>query len=163
MSLPTLNLAEFNIPEADLAEINAALLVLETKFKPHFVSLTDEQRSSFTKMGSREQLVRTAVIAAEQNADSLPAAIGTANAVADVAALDKYRPLFNRIKNLAEGCEDTEMAIGIDLINFALRVYGQLKLSASDSLKGLLVELGRFFAGGRRAAPKPAVTTAGAS
>ena len=57
---------------------------------------------------------------------------------------------------LAEGCDDSEMAIGIDLMNFALRVYGQLKLSAPDSLKGLLDDLGRFFGTGRRsAAPDP--------
>jgi hypothetical protein len=50
------------------------------------------------------------------------------------------------------------MAIGIDLMNFALRGYGQLKLSASDSLKGLLESLANFFGGGRRPpllAPKP--------
>ena len=72
-------------------------------------------------------------------------------AVADVVSLDKYRPLFARVQALAEGCDDTEMAIGIDLMNFALRVYAQLKLSAADSLKGLLESLGSFFGGGRRA------------
>jgi hypothetical protein len=75
-----------------------------------------------------------------------------------MAALDKYRPLFARVQTLAEGCDDTEMALGIDLMNFALRVYGQLKLSASDSLKGLLDSLSGFFGSGRRtpaATPKP--------
>lgn len=101
-----------------------------------------------------------AVTAAQQNSGDLPASIGTAAAVADVVALDKYRPLFARVHALAEGCDDTEMAIGIDLMNFSLRVYGQLKLSASDSLKGLLDSLGSFFGGGRRAAaPAPAVAT----
>ncbi len=158
MALQNINLASLNIPDADLTQIEASLLVLETKLKPHFVSLTAEQRSSFTKMGTREQLVRQAVTAAQQNSGDLPASIGTAAAVADVTALDKYRPLFARVQALAEGCDDTEMAIGIDLMNFALRVYAQLKLSASDSLKGLLDSLGSFFGGGRRAAaavPKP--------
>ena len=157
MALPIINLADLEIPDADLTQIEAALLVLETKLKPHFVTLTAQQRSSFTKMGTREQLVRQAVTAAQQNAGDLPASIGTAGAVADVVALDKYRPLFARVQALAEGCNDTEMAIGIDLMNFALRVYGQLKLSASDSLKGLLDSLGSFFGGGRRAAA-PAAT-----
>jgi hypothetical protein len=157
MALPIINLADLEIPAADLAEIEAALLVLETKLKPHFVPLTAQQRSSFTKMGTREQLVRQAVTAAQQNSNDLPASIGTAGAVADVAALDKYRPIFARVHALSEGCDDTEMAIGIDLMNFSLRVYGQLKLSASDSLKGLLDSLGSFFGGGRRSVvpPKP--------
>lgn len=158
MPLPVINLADLEIPESDLTQIEAALLVLETKLKPHLVTLTTEQRSSYTKMGTREQLVRQAVTAAQQNSGDLPASIGTAGAVADVAGLDKYRPLFARVQKLAEGCDDTEMAIGIDLMNFSLRVYGQLKLSASDSLKGLLDSLGGFFGGGRHAAvvvPKP--------
>jgi hypothetical protein len=158
MTLPIINLADLKIPDADLAQIEAALLVLETKLKPQLIPLTTQQRSSFTKMGTREQLVRQAVTAAQQNPNDLPASIGTAAAVADVASLDKYRPLFARVQALAEGCDDTEMAIGIDLMNFALRVYGQLKLSASDSLKGLLDSLGNFFGGGRRTAaagPKP--------
>lgn len=153
MALPIINLAALDIPAADLTQIEAALLVLETKLKPHLIPLTALQRSNFTKMGTREQLVRQAVTAAQQNSGDLPASIGTAGAVADVVSLDKYRPLFARVQALAEGCDDTEMAIGIDLMNFALRVYGQLKLSASDSLKGLLDSLGSFFGGGRRATP----------
>ena len=155
MALPIINIAALDIPAADLTQIEAALLVLETKLKPHLVSLTAQQRSTFTKMGTREQLVRQAVTAAQQNSGDLPASIGTAGAVADVVSLDKYRPLFARVQSLAEGCDDTEMAIGIDLMNFALRVYGQLKLSASDSLKGLLDSLGSFFGGGRRAVTPP--------
>ena len=151
MALPIINIAALDIPAADLTQIEAALLVLETKLKPHLIPLTALQRSNFTKMGTREQLVRQAVTAAQQNSGDLPASIGTAGAVADVVSLDKYRPLFARVQALAEGCDDTEMAIGIDLMNFALRVYGQLKLSASDSLKGLLDSLGSFFGGGRRA------------
>jgi len=150
MALEIKNLADLKIPDADLPQIEAALLVLETKLKPHFVTLTLKQRSDYTKMGTREQLVRQAVTAAQQNPDVLPASIGTAAAVADVVSLDKYRPLFARVQALAEGCDDTEMAIGIDLMNFALRAYAQLKLSASDSLKGLLEALGAFFPGGRR-------------
>jgi hypothetical protein len=84
------------------------------------------------------------------------ATIGTAGALADVAALDKYHPLFGRMQALAEGCDDAEMAIGIDLMNDSLHVYGQLKLSASDSLKDLLESLGSFFGGDRRAVPPPA-------
>jgi len=158
MALPIINLADLKIPDADLVEIESALLVLETKLKPHFVTLTVKQRSDFTKMGTREQLVRQAVTAAQQNPNDLPASIGTTAAVADVAALDTYRPLFARVQALSEGCNDTEMAIGIDLMNFALRVYGQLKLSASDSLKGLLDSLGTFFPGGRRATAAVSVT-----
>lgn len=158
MAIPVINLADLAIPAADLAEIEAALLVLEKKLKPRLVTLTVQQRSSFTKMGTREQLVRQAVTAAQQNPGDLPASIGTAGALSDVASLDKYRPLFARVQALPEACDDTEMAIGIDLMNFALRVYGQLKLSASDSLKGLLESLGNFFGSGRRPsplAPKP--------
>lgn len=91
MVLHNINLTSLDIPDADLTKIEAALLVLETKLKPHFVTPTAQQRSNFMKMGTREQLVRQAVTAAQQNSGNLPTSIGTAAAVADVTALDKLR------------------------------------------------------------------------
>ena len=152
MPAPAINLIALDIPADDLTAIEAALTVLETKLLPHCSSLTMEQRSNLTKMGQREQLVRDSIIAAQQNPAFLPASVEVANAEIDIASLDKHRPLFARVQKLHEACDDTEMSIGIDLINFALRIYEQLKISAPASLKGLLDTLGQNFPRGRRVA-----------
>jgi hypothetical protein len=81
MDLPVINLADLQIPDSDLFEIEAALQILETKLKPDFFTLTVQQRSNFSKMGSRERLVRQALTAAEQNTADLPSSIGTAAVV----------------------------------------------------------------------------------
>jgi hypothetical protein len=78
MDLPVINLADLQIPDSDLFEIEAALQILKTKLKPDFVTLTVQQRSNFSKMGSRERLVRQALTAAEHNTADLPSSIGTA-------------------------------------------------------------------------------------
>jgi hypothetical protein len=149
---PNENLVSLDIPAADLADIDAALATLETKLLPHLVSLTVDQRSNLFKMGTREQMVRDAVMGAAQNPDAVPSSAGTAEAQADLVSLDKYRPYFARVAKIAESADDTEMAIGIDLMNFALRVYAILKISAPAALKGLLDSMSAFFSGGRRAA-----------
>ncbi len=160
-SNPNENLVSLSIPAADLTAIDAALTTLETKFLPHLVSLTGDQRSHLFKMGtSREQLVRDSVTAAVQNPNNIPAGSGTAEAQADLASLDQCRPYFARVAKLAEAASDTEMAIGVDLANFALRVYSILKISAPDSLKGLLDKMSAFFPGRRKAAAAAAAAAA---
>jgi hypothetical protein len=83
MDLPVINLADLQIPDSDLFEIEAALPILKTKLKPDFVTLTVQQRSNFSKMGSRERLVRQALTAAEQNTADLPSSISTAAVVVE--------------------------------------------------------------------------------
>jgi hypothetical protein len=150
-----LNLIQLAVPPADLPDIDAAITTLETKLLPHLIALTAEQRSNFFKMGTREQIVRDAVTAASQNPGDIPTNMGTADAEADLTALDAHRPRFARITKIAQACNDSEMALGIDLINFALRVYGILSISAPAALKDLLERMGAFFSRGPRAAATP--------
>lgn len=149
------NLIQIDIPAKDIPDIDAAVTTLEEKFLPHLITLTNEQRASLFKMGAREQIARDAVIAAEQNPNDIPANIGTAEAQADLAALDEYRPRFARIARLHQACEDSEMALGVDLINFALRVYALLTISAPAALKDLLHRMGGFFTRGPRKGKNP--------
>lgn len=148
-----LDLIQLNIPPADLPDIDAAITTLETKLLPHLRTLTNEERSHYFKMGKREQIVRDAVTGAAQNSSDIPASVGTAGAQADLAALDAQRPRFARIVKIAQACEDTEMALGVDLMNFALRVYGILSISAPGSLKELLDRMASFFHRGPRTTP----------
>ena len=156
-----LNLIQLDIPAADLTAIDTAITTLETKLYPNLITLTAEQRSSYAKMGKREQIVREAVTAAALNAADIPASTGTAEAQADLSALDTYRPYFARIAKINQACEDSEMALGIDLFNFALRVYGVLAVSAPAALKELLDKMASFFSRGSRHAAASA--TAGAT
>ena len=123
------NLITLNIPDADWTDIDAALLVLETKLAPKLIDLTIEQRSELTKMGDKsEAFCRQSLINGRQNVASLPAQTVTDLTAeeGDLAGVDKLRPRLARLTALKEKAADTEMALGSDIMVFCLFLYGLL-------------------------------------
>jgi hypothetical protein len=123
------NLITLNIPDADWTDIDAALLVLETKLAPKLLDLTIEQRSELTKMGDKsEAFCRQALINGRQNVASLPtqAVTDLTAEEGDLAALDKLRPRLAKLTALKEKAADTEMALGSDIMVYCLYLYGLL-------------------------------------
>jgi hypothetical protein len=126
----TQNLITLDISDADWTDIDAALLVLETKLAPKLLDLTIEQRSELMKMGDKsEAFCRQALITGRQNVASLPAQTVTDLTAeeGDLAAVDKLRPRLARLTALKEKTADTEMALGSDIMVFCLFLYGVLK------------------------------------
>lgn len=70
-----------------------------------------------------------------------------AGAEADLQALDRLRPVLERLQRLASLAQDTAAALGHDAMNVAYDGYGQLKLSgAAHGLDELRKEIGARFA-----------------
>ena len=154
----TQDLLNLDITDADWTAIDAALDTLETKLGAKLLDLTVEQRSRLTKMGDKsEAFCRQALIVGRQNAAKLPTdtAADLAAEETDLADLDKLRPRLARIASLAEKADDSEVALGSDLMVFSLSLYGILKaLGAGSGLDDLRSQMGARFARGPRA-PKP--------
>jgi hypothetical protein len=153
----TQDLISLGISDADWTAIDGALTTLETKLGDKLLDLSIEQRQSLTKMGDKsEAFCRQALITGRQNAAKLPT--DTANDLAaeeaDLADLDALRPRLARLNALREKADDTEVALGSDIMVFCLSLYGILKaigVAAGAGLDLLRAQLSTRFARKTRA------------
>jgi hypothetical protein len=145
------NLIDLELSSETLAAIDAALSTLETELAP-LLGLDPDLRRGLTKMGAKsEAFCRQAVVAFTQNAEVLPRNFDVAAYQRDLAALDALRPRRQRLDRLQELLEDTEMAVGSDLMNASLEGYAVLKVAGKGAgLDGLRQMLSARFGRGRR-------------
>jgi len=152
------NLISLNITEeqqtaalAGLAQIEAAL--------PGLLSLDADERKRLTYMGDKSEVfTRQTLRVLEQNPQIVPPSLNLADAQADLLALDRLRPVLERLQRLRAQVEDTANALGSDAMATALEGYGQIKLSGSNhGLDELRKEIGGRFA---RSPRKPTVVAA---
>ena len=122
------------------------------------ISLDAEERRRLTKMGQKSEVFcRQAISVLAQNPQIVPPSLQLADAQADLLALDRLRPVLDRLQKLAERGSDTEIALGSDVMDVALEGYGLLKVSGKNQgLDGLRKELSSRWSKTRRAA-EPAV------
>jgi hypothetical protein len=145
------NLIDLELSSETLAAIDAALSTLETQLAP-LRGLDPDTRRGLTKMGDKsEAFCRQAVLAFTQNAEVLPRNFDLAAYQRDLATLDALRPRRQRLGRLQELLEDTEMAVGSDLMTASLEGYAVLKVAGKGTgLDGLRQMLSARFARGRR-------------
>ncbi|WP_158883744.1 hypothetical protein [Rhodanobacter sp. L36] len=150
------NLVSLTLTPEQLTAIDAALTVLESNLAG-LIALQPSQRRELFKMGEKsEQFARQTLNVLANNPQIVPASLGLADAQADMAALDALRPRLQRMKQLVERGEDTEMALGSDIMNTSLEGYGQLKLSGKNQgLDGMRQELSSRFAKTRQPVVAP--------
>lgn len=153
------NLLSLSLADDQLAAIDATLSQLESQLSG-LVSLQIEERRALTKMGAKsEQFCRQTLIALAQHPQIVPPSLNVAEAQADLRALDQLRPRLARLSRLAERAQDTDMALGSDVMSAALEGYALLKVSGKhQGLDTLRQSLGsRFDKSARRAEAGPAV------
>jgi len=149
------NLVSLNFSADDIAAIDAAIGTLEQKLGS-LVELSIDERRTLTKMGERsESLCRQTLIVLGQNAQLLPPAYDLAEAQGDLAVLDLLRPRFSRLRLLVSKADDSEMALGSDILTAALEGYALAKAfgkgAGLDTLKEAMST--RFSGRGRAARP----------
>ena len=110
-------------------------------------------------MGDKsEAFVRQALIVGRQNAANLPTQTVTDLTAeeGDLTGIDKLRPRLARLKSLAEKADDSEMALGSDLMVFCLFLYGMLKaIGQGAGLDDLRNQLSARFPGRPKKAKTP--------
>jgi hypothetical protein len=151
------NLVSLVLSADQLTAIDGALATLEQNLSG-LIALQPSQRRELYKMGEKsEQFGRQTLNVLSNNPQIVPPSLGLAEAQQDLAALDALRPRLQRMKQLVERGEDTETALGSDIMSTALEGYGLLKVSGhNQGLDGLRQELSTRFAKGHRAAQDPA-------
>lgn len=145
------NLISIDLGTEDLAAIDAAIATLKERFAA-FITLQPENVRGLSKMGDKsEAFCRQALQVLDANPQIVPPSLELDEARADLAALDALRPRLIQLQQLLERAQDTEMALGADLMAAATEGYALLKVSGKDeSLKTARKELGARWAKNRR-------------
>jgi hypothetical protein len=154
------NLVDLDYTPDALAAIDAALAALEAGLAG-LLALTPDQRQGLTKMGDKsEAFCRKADAVFGENLAILPANFDLAAYRRDLATMDALRPRLARLSKLSQRGEDTQMAVGSDLMTNALEGYAVLKVTGKgqgvDDLRKMLAT--RFARGPR--SPSTPVTPA---
>lgn len=140
------DLVSLAFTEAELTEFDAALDKLEAVCAK-LIALTADERRSIRRMGIvSEPFCRRTLIGLQQNPQVIPPSIDLAGGLQDLAALDALAPRLARLQRLTERAEDTEAALGSDIMNLASDGYRLLEIAGkSQGLDGLRAELSVRF------------------
>lgn len=146
------NLVNLTLSDAQALNIETALSTLETELAG-LISLSQTDKRRMHKMGVKnESFSRQALQVVSQNPQMVPANIPVGEAIADIKLLDQLRPWLTRMTRLCERGNDTDAALGNDIMAVALQAYGLLRLTGrSEGMETLRRELSGAFRGGRRA------------
>ena len=133
------NLVSLNFTAEDMAAIAAAITTLQEKLGG-LIELSVDQRRSLTKMGdTSEAFCRQKLIILAQNKQIIPPELDLAEAERDLYNLDLLRPHLSSLRQLVARADDTEMALGSDILNVALEGYALAKVfgkgAGLDALK----------------------------
>lgn len=159
------NLVDIDITTDALGAIDAALTALETSLAP-LVALTPDQRQQLVKMGDKsEAFCRQAGHVFAENPGILPGAFDLPGYQRDMATLDALRPRMLRLSKLYQRAQDTDMALGSDLMTNALQGYAFLKVAGKgqglDEMRKMLsARFARSKAGAGEATPRSEPATA---
>ena len=150
------NMISLTLTDAQLQAADAALTQLEAAFTG-LIALQGNERRGLNRMGTKsEQFCRQTLNILGQNPQVVPASIKLADAQADLIALDRLRPRLQRLQKLLERADDSEVALGSDIMSFSLDGYALLKLAGKNQgLEGLRKELGERFAKSNSPVPTP--------
>ena len=159
------NLVDIDLTTDALGAIDAALTALETCLAP-LVALTPDQRQQLVKMGDKsEAFCRQAGHVFAENPGILPGSFDLPGYQRDFATLDALRPRLLRLSKLYQRAQDTEMAVGSDLMTNALQGYAFLKVAGKgqglDEMRKMLsARFTRSKAGAGDSAPAVEPATA---
>ena len=153
----TQNLMSLALSADDLEAIDAALSALEARLTG-LVALQPDERRGLTKMGDKsEAFCRQTVDVIGENPGVLSRNFDDEGMRRDLAMLDALRPRLIRLARLQERANDTEMALGSDLMTASLEGYAVLKVSGkSAGLDNLRQALSARFRSRRGEAAEPA-------
>lgn len=152
------NLISLNLSGGDYAEIDDLLTKLEGKLGG-LIDLSSQNRRTMRKMGDKsEAFCRQTLNVLSQNPKLVPEHLDLADAQRDLTDLDALRVRTARLRQLLGRADDTEMALGSDVMSAALNGYALLKVMGKGSgLEALRADIGVRFSKAPRA--KPDATT----
>ena len=150
------NLVSLNISHDDVVAIAAAINTLQEKLGG-LIELSVDQRRRLTKMGDRsEAFCRQTLMVLAQNKQIIPPELDLAEAERDLYNLDLLRPHLSSLRQLVARADDTEMALGSDILGFALDGYAVAKVIGKGAALATMKEaMSARYTRRRSEPPKP--------
>ena len=141
------NLISLVLTDQDLNDLDTSLGTMR-RVMSRVVVLQPEDRIEVKKMGPKSrQFCEQALAVLDNNRQIVPPNLGLDEALADKRALDLLRPRIQQLRQLMETADDTEMALGSDMMAVAHEGYRLLSGSGkSEALKSARRELSVRFA-----------------
>ena len=143
--------SSFDIPDADLQAIQAAVQTLQAKLVPHLVNIGPDEKRSLTKMGSKSvDFVSKSLTYANTNPQFKPAFVDIDNFSRDVTAFGLLRSLHQPMSQLADMLDDSLALTGSDAMTAALAYYQSVKTANKLNMPGAATiadDLATRFAG----------------
>ena len=135
----TQNLVAIEFSPADLEAIDGALAVLEAKLGI-LITLSADERRTAIKMGDKSEVFcRQTELVLRQNPGIVPGNFDLAGLQQDIVALDALRSLQQRLRTLTDRTDDTELALGSDIMSASFDGYALAKVggkgTALDTLR----------------------------
>lgn len=151
----TQNLMTIDLTGEVITSMDHGIEILEA-VTAQFLTMTPEEVRRIVKMGDHtEQFCRQTTLVLEQNQHVLPPTLNLEDMKKDMAAYELLRPRLLRLKEVLARVEDTQRALGSDVMTSALAGYKPMKMFGKseglDALKNAIGPRG----GGKAAKPEP--------
>lgn len=140
------NLISLSLTAENYTAIDQAIATLENLFSG-LVELSADERRGIVRMGDKsEAFCRQTLALMTENRGMVPNDVGLDEALNDLSQLDQLRRRTIRLRQLAGRCEDSETALGSDVMSTSLEGYALLKvLGKGSALEGLRQEISARF------------------
>jgi hypothetical protein len=141
------NIISITFDDQALNAIDTAISTLEGELQG-LIDLSADERRALPKMGDKsEAFCRQTLNVLAQNPQVVAPSLNLAEAQRDLQALDALRSRSLRLRQLVGRVEDSELALGSDVMSAALDGYALLKvLGKGSGLEMLRKEVGARFA-----------------
>lgn len=151
------NMISVTFTADEVSALQTTVEQLRKQLQGKTISLDADTRRELYKMGSSENFCRKALGALDANRQVVAPSLGLDEAIKDLQALDVISPLLRDLSQIVERVQDTQMALGSDVMHTSVEGYRLLKHHGrNQGLDGLVDELGaRFKARARRGTPAP--------
>ena len=144
------NLVSLDISADDLAAMDQAIATLETLTKP-FITLSADDKSGLVKMGDKSvAFCQQTVQVLDQNKDILPPTFDFEEMGDDLAAYAALQSRVLRIREVLAKMDDTQTALGSDVMVAASEGYALMKLFGKAEGLSALKQAMRVRRPGRR-------------
>lgn len=156
------NIVKRHLTNDEWTAVDQAITALAAALEPALVALGTEQRRRVVKMGDgSEAFCRQALDVMTENAGLMPRDFDLAEMRRDLDAHDALNARMVRLSKLMEKVNDTDTALGSDVMVSALEGYAFLKAAGrGEGVDALRRLLGKRFDNTARRAPEPATAAA---